>query len=596
MGLENSNGSPEIDLQKIPYGSFILADNPALAAQLCNHVAGQTSAFWTFTEFKRLQNNSPEKPVEPDPDDPTLWPEPSAPLPPALVTKHGTQKTRKLVAAYNLTQARNAYETALKDYQKLSVQIRAVRAAADFSDRGYLVAFCNALAVEFPAFVQSFFFTPNTLRINEKAREKHTFICAGTGSGKSESIKHIIRHYITTNPEPAVVVLDPHDDLANDVARYREHATNGRLIYVNPTLFKSRKIAFNPFDMTDKDEHSLNFGQKQFVGALEQLFGQSFTAPQRALLTPCIGTLLHKDRSTFADLVTFMNDDRNRSLVDYARSNLPNQADREFMRDQFYGSNFEATKQALRYRFYDLARDPVVRDFLCADSTFDFADALNNGKVICFGFDRDVVTEEAVKTIGQLITAYMVSFAMRRPKGQRRPIHLFADECQYFVSPTITQIMGETRKFGLYATLATQRIEQVGKDVQKAILGNVGTYLIGRSKDETAEKMGKELPQLTANDIRELPPMHFYQIELDRAPVKTRIDVIGNTYGLSDEDWLKLKRDQGRRYYRSIHPAPPIEHNGRSNLQEANQARVPRKIASGPMFDGPEFSKDKKKK
>jgi len=63
---------------------------------------------------------------------------------------------------------------------------------------------------------------------------------------------------------------------------------------------------------------------------------------------------------------------------------------------------------------------------------------------------------------------------MSRQKGKRRAIHLFADECQYFVSPTIKQIMGEARKFGLYATLATQRTEQVGKDLLDAIFGNVG--------------------------------------------------------------------------------------------------------------------------
>ncbi|MEM9091006.1 MAG: type IV secretory system conjugative DNA transfer family protein [Cyanobacteria bacterium P01_F01_bin.53] len=560
-------------------------------------MAEQTGCYWTFTEFKRLQNNSPEKPVEPTSEDPSLWPAPGDPLPPALVAKHGPHKARERVAAYNLTQARNAYETALKEYQELQLQIRAIRAAADFSPRGYALAFIRALQFDFPAFVESFFFAPTTLWINEKAREKHTFICAGTGSGKSESIKHIARHYVTANTEPTIVVLDPHDDLAQDIARFRQNADNGRLIYVNPTLFKGRRIAFNPFDTTDKDEHNLNFGQRQFLGALEQLFGQSFTAPQKALLTPCLGVLLHMDGTTFADLVTFMDDDRNTALVNYGKANLPNQADREFMRDQFYSSNFEATKQALRYRFYELVRDPVVRDFLCSESTFDFANALDTGKIICFGFDRDRVTEDAVKTIGQLINAYLVSFAMRRPQGQRRPIHLFADECQYFISPTISQIMGETRKFGLHATLATQRIEQVGKDVQKAILGNVGTYLIGRSKDDTAEKMGKEIPQLSANDIRELPPLHFYQIELDRDPVKARIEVIGRKkeYLLSGEEWLKVLLAQGRAYYQPNRPAPPSEHNGRPQIQEANQARQPKALNQGPKFKGPDFTKKPKK-
>ena len=181
---------------------------------------------------------------------------------------------------------------------------------------------------------------------------------------------------------------------------------------------------------------------------------------------------------------------------------------------------------------------------------------------------------------------------MARPSDNRRPIHLFADECQYFVSPTIEEIMGETRKFGLYATLATQRTHQVGKDLIDAILGNVGCYIIGHSKGKTADVMGKEQP-ISSEAIKALKPLHFYQIELSREPVKTKIAPVSHKNRLTGENWRNVLRNQGRLYYRPSHrPAPP-EHHGQLNLNQANQIRTSKPLIV-PMLDGPDFTKNPK--
>jgi hypothetical protein len=599
LSLAISNSTPQIDPLKIPYGTFTLADNPNLAALICNSVAEQTGAFWTLTQFTRLQNNPLEKPVEPDPKDPALWPEPNAPLPPALVAKHGTAKARKTVAAYNLTQAQNDHKTALKDYQKLSLQIRAIRASDNFDERGYMVAFCNALKVDFPAFVQSFFFTPRSLAINEEARKAHTFICAGTKSGKSQAMLHLIRHYVTTDTKPALVILDPHGDLADDVARFPENATSGRLVHIKANHIKGRKISFNPFDCPPefREENALYRRQKQFLGALEQINGEAFSKAQKPFLLPILGVLLHKEGCTFKDLVRFMDDNRNGDLVSYGKSQLPNEENRDFFKYRFHDKTKESSKEALSARFSDIVADPAIRDFLCNESTFDLPACLDSSKIIVFEFDPDEQSKEAITTIGQLINAYLVSFAMARPKHKRHPIHLFADECQYFVSPTIQEIMGETRKFGLYATLATQRTEQVGRDLLDAILGNVSCYLIGRNKGKTAKTMGEEQP-ITADEIRALPKMNFYQIEPDREPVRAKIDVLSGKHRLSGEAWAAVKYKQGELYYRPNHPTPSeYQRTPTSEAQNADTATAlqTHNTRRKPMFDAPKFTKNTNK-
>ena len=522
-------------------GIYRLIDNPALAQRLCDDVAEATGKFWTFAEYLSLQNSTPEKPIEPDIEEEQFDP-------PEF--NYDKAFDRKLARQFRHAQALAKYEKRYQSYQRLLLQIRTIRASGKFDVRGYLDFVVSTLQDDHAEFAQDFFFTPKTLYVSEKSRQSHTFITGGTGAGKSEAIKTLMRHYLTKNTKPTLVLLDPHGDLALDVARFRENADNDRLVYVCPSHFKGRHISFNPFDVPLTDEVSLNRAQVQFLGALEQIIGETLTRPQRALLTPCIGVLLHREGSTFTELVRFMDDKRCHDLVTYGQTQLPNLQDRDFFQHQFYARNFESTKEALRYRFGEIIRDPTVREFLCNPSTFNLSECIEAGKLIVFHFNPDYHTQEAIRTTGQLINAFITNYAMSRPKTKRRPIHLFADECQYFVSPKIEEILGESRKFGLYLTLATQRTEQVGSALLDAIFGNVGCYLIGRNKNKTAKKMAEEHP-LSADDIRELKKMEFFQIQTERQPIKTKLGIIGNKFALPKADWDKLKLKQANQYYQA---------------------------------------------
>lgn len=249
----------------IPYGTLVLADDERLGSTLCDLVAQNTALFWTLTEFKRLQNSAPEKPIEPKLEDPNF-------APPGI--QYETELDRKVARIHRFEKAKSHYEKRAEIHQKLSLQIRDIRASSDFDERGYLATVLSTLQADFPSFAKEFFFRKRQFWISEKAREKHTFICAGTGSGKSESIKHIVGHYLTKNTEPSVFLLDPHGDLALDVAKLRENASSDRLVYIKPNLFEGHRVSFNPFDIKSKNEAALNIAQMQFLGALSQLIGE----------------------------------------------------------------------------------------------------------------------------------------------------------------------------------------------------------------------------------------------------------------------------------------------------------------------------------
>ncbi len=176
--------------------------------------------------------------------------------------------------------------------------------------------------------------------------------------------------------------------------------------------------------------------------------------------------------------------------------------------------------------------------------------------MVCF--DPSKQSADTIRAIGQLLNAAILSHVLGRTPYKRQPIHLFVDECQYFVSPTIADILGESRKFGLYATLATQRVERLDPDLQDAILGNVGTIWVGASRHTTAEKLAKETDLGTAQ-IRTLPNLSFFRVVGDKPTVRQRLRFIGRRFAMTPKEWGKVTRQQVKDYYRKPFPQSDSE-------------------------------------
>ena len=402
------------------------------------------------------------------------------------------------------------------------------------------------------------------LWVDEPRRRLHTFVAGRTGVGKSVLLHNLIRHYLVWNRRPALVMLDPHGDLARAVARDRALRGGDRLVYVNFNGIAGRHIHFNPFDLERRTEHRINRAQVQFGGAMEQIVGQRFTPVQRTLIRACLGVMLHRPQSTLMDLIRLLHDESNADLLRYGQEQLPNPVDRQFFVQSFSKSHYRATKQALVARLTDVVRDPFVRRFTCQSSSFSLGEILDAGRVLVICFDPSRQSGDTIRAIGQLINAAIFSHVLGRAPYHRRPIHLFADECQYFISDTIADILGESRKFGLYLTLATQRIERLEPALQDAILGNVGSLWIGASRHHTADKLAKET-ELTSEQIRQLPNLSFYEVAGDQPARRKRLPFIGRRYAMRPKDWARQERWQAQRYYRQPDPTKTVDPKGTAN-------------------------------
>ena len=179
-------------------GSTTLSQNLSFLGEFFDFVAHSEPSLMSYREY---QSRYRTKPIEPQNLDKATLQEAadfikenpvSSSLPPS--------KALKTVA---LTLQQKRFEESKNLYQKLRQQ---------YGDS--LEDYAEYLLSILPASLSPFFNQPRSLRFAEESRMRHTLLTSGTGGGKSETLKILVHHYLEKNPETAVIVIDPHSDLA----------------------------------------------------------------------------------------------------------------------------------------------------------------------------------------------------------------------------------------------------------------------------------------------------------------------------------------------------------------------------------------------
>jgi hypothetical protein len=145
------------DAPPMAFGQFVLADNPGFLMGLANQTAQATGAIPDFHAFQKLFQSRPDKPVEPDPDDPAFLPSPEKPYPPDLIAQYGLQKIRQVDAAKAYNTALKTYHERYRHYKEIQTRSRAVTQAYNPSPERYLDFVRDTVSASDPAFAQSFF-------------------------------------------------------------------------------------------------------------------------------------------------------------------------------------------------------------------------------------------------------------------------------------------------------------------------------------------------------------------------------------------------------------------------------------------------------
>lgn len=413
-------------------------------------------------------------------------------------------------------------------------------------------------------------FLDRTNKIPISQYNRHTYITGGSGSGKSELIKVLIWHYLTRNKSTGLILLTPNGDIAYQVAKFWVNLENDRLIYIEPNL-DGFFPCLNPFDVADKeflsDSQAENYAFA-FLAVFQELLGREFSDQMRALLINTLPVLIKMPNSSVYDLVDFLEPKQDKEhnpkifkYIDFANKNIQNAEILKFLNGQFLiDDSYNRTKSAIHTRLRVLFNSTVMQAIMKGRSTLNIEQAIEQRKLLVFNFAKGKVPID-YRVLGLFVIATIKIISFRRDgKENLVPCHLFIDEMQNYITPSLQEILEESRKFKLFLTLAQQQAgARMKEELFRSILGNTAIKFTGKNETETLSILAKETGETVKNLQETLKDEKKRLFSLWRGytsepPIFLKIPstTADNTQSMTKKQWEAIKSAQIKAFYRPM--------------------------------------------
>lgn len=386
---------------------------------------------------------------------------------------------------------------------------------------------------------------------SEQTRELHTHVLGGRGSGKSELMKLLIHHYVRHPELGAVVVIDPHNDLAHQISQWREFDDDpDRLVYLTGNLSREHIPKLNPLavgGLDADDRASFAVLMADALGTLSATRG--LTDNMRTLATNSLRVVLEEQNPTLASLARLLGSEDNpatRVLAERARQH-PDLG--EWFSYRFREQSLSASRSGLADRLDALLTLPRLGPMLKSPETLDLEALIEARKVIVIG----LAGGDGGNELGRLMLARVAMIGWRRLHDRtipRTPVHVFVDEAHRLVGPTVLELLQELRKSGMRLTLAHQALSQIeNPNMRDTLWAGTGIKILGSSDERDA------LETLFGKDAPEIPRFQFAirwgmvgrdSIVMLKQP---HAHLRGETNTMSPEAYERLKARQLGRYY-----------------------------------------------
>lgn len=341
------------------------------------------------------------------------------------------------------------------------------------------------------------------IALTDKERARHIHVLGSIGTGKSKLLEYMIHQDIAVGR--GLCLVDPHGTLVESLERWCaiRGLGNIRRIHVIRPGDASFVPGFNPLRAVPGE--SLSVRVDAMVAACAQAWGVNDMSE-----TPRLEKIL---RATFFALAV-------RGLTLAEGPVLLRAADPEGVRrnltselpDPIFQITWNELNGMSRKDFAEHVESTHTRlsKFLTApamrlmvgqrEHAIDFRAAMDNGEIVLVNLGaRAAFSYENARVLGTLLINDLFLTALGRDEktALRRPFTLYVDEAYDFLSGDVERILDQTRKFGLHAVLAHQRIGQLkqrGEGVYNAVMGGTQTKIVlGGLSDDDAAIMAREI-------------------------------------------------------------------------------------------------------
>ena len=337
-----------------------------------------------------------------------------------------------------------------------------------------------------------------SLRFPREARDKHLYVCGGTGTGKSKFLEHLIRQDIKNwrKSKCGLILLDPHGSLYDNLIEWL--AWNEKYIDAPIVPIDLRRddwiVSYNVLRQREADPSVL---VDNFTDAMAYVWGQGGTN-QTPLFARWAGNVL---RALYEKKLTLVEAeylvDRVAKQVRYAlTSDLEDKSSRQDW--QFAATlsakDFESQIGSTVNRLQRFIKNRTMRCMFGQPTvSLDLGRALEEGSVILVSLatERAKVSKENAELFATLLLSDLWTAATERGKRDGvKPFYVYLDEFQRFVTPTISDNLDEARGFGLHLTMAHQFPNQLldrgenGRRVYNSVMENASSKVVFRLSHE----------------------------------------------------------------------------------------------------------------
>lgn len=354
-------------------------------------------------------------------------------------------------------------------------------------------------------------------------RSRHVYICGATGTGKSTLLYNMLRQDIEN--DEGTILIDPHGDLYSQILNSIPSRRINDVVLIDPSDFEFG-VGVNFLECSGFYRPvQINFIVNEMIKIFDRLYdlrqtgGPIFEQYMRNALL----LALHSDfpGATLMDIPSIFEDKGyRRFLLDRCNSEIV----KTFWTKQAERAGGEAALENIApyitSKLNQFTHNALLRVIIGQPrTTVDFRVAMDEGKIVLVNLSKGYLGELDTQLLGMLIIGKVFSSAMGRvtlAPENRRPVFLYIDEFQNFVTDSVAHLLSEARKFGLHLALANQNLTQLkgnsGKqDILDSVLGNVGSIIMLRLGAVDAEKMTVYTkPELDAQDLQDLPD--FYAV------------------------------------------------------------------------------------
>ena len=334
-----------------------------------------------------------------------------------------------------------------------------------------------------------------SLGISRAERDKHLYVCGGTGTGKSKFLESCIRQDIKQwrKSKCGVILLDPHGSVYDNLLQWL--AWNSDVINVPIIPIDLRRddwvVSYNLLRTRQSADPAVLIDN--LTDAMAYVWGQTGTneTPLFARWAGNVLQALYEKKYSLVEAEILL--DRVEKQPRFAMT--ADLGDKSARQDWLFANllspkDFEAQIGSTVNRLRRFIRTEAMRSmFGQPEVSLDLGKALDEGSIILVSLatERARVSKNNSELFATLFLSDLWTAAQERGKRDGiKPCYLYLDEFQRFVTPTISESLDEARGFGLHLTMAHQFPNQLidrcesGRRVHNSIMENASSKVVFR--------------------------------------------------------------------------------------------------------------------